>query len=259
MNEREMKLYSTMVATLKYDSENYKNTEKLSTILEYSEIELLDTRIFSNKSYHFWEDVSVRVKIPLIKETRLLLKSFESLINDCYSGDEQYELRNILIRPKQIANLNDLDNLEIKSHTASFNNIREEVIQSIRMAKHSIWINIAWFTDDNLFQELCDQKLNGVNIRVLISDEESNQRMISKLKEQFETIIVQKWGFNNYNRLHSKYCIIDYSIVLHGSFNWTPTASQNEEHLTISIDRQLAKQYTDNFKEIFKNSYRRNL
>ncbi|WP_395939901.1 phospholipase D-like domain-containing protein [Bacillus dicomae] len=30
-------------------------------------------------------------------------------------------------------------------------------------------------------------------------------------------------GYNEYNRLHSKYCIIDNSIVLHGSFNWTST------------------------------------
>lgn len=254
MEQRELKLYSTMIETLKYDPENYKDADELFTILRYSEIELSSSRVFARKNYHFWEDVNIRVKIPLLKKARSLKQSFETLIVDCYSEDNQYELEDIRIRPKQISSP---DDLEIQSHTATFSNIREEVIQSIRMAKHSIWISVAWFTDEVLYQELCKQQTNGIHVRILISDEESNKNMIPKLKQQFETIIVDRWGYNNYNRLHSKYCIIDYSIVLHGSFNWTPTANQNEEHLTISIDRQLADQYTENFKEIFRISNNR--
>lgn len=251
MEQRELTLHSTMIATLNYDSENYTDAAELLTILSYSEIELSDSSIFSNKRYHTWEDVNIRVKIPLLKEARSLLKSFKTLIVDCYSGDNKHELEDIRIRPKQISTP---DDLEIQSHTPTFSNIRNEVIQSIRMAKHSIWISIAWFTDESLYQELRNQQTNGVHVRILISDEDSNKYMIPKLKKQFETIIVDRWGHNGYNRLHSKYCIIDYSIVLHGSFNWTPTANQNEEHLTISVDRQFAEQYTENFKEIFCTS-----
>ncbi|MBO1001292.1 phospholipase D-like domain-containing protein [Pseudogracilibacillus auburnensis] len=251
MDERELKLYSTMTELLRYDSENYENADKLSTILGYSEIELINTGVYARKSRHFWEDVNIRVKIPLLKEARLLQNNFEALVKDCYSEDNKYELAHIKFRPKQITSL---DDVEIKSHTATFSNIRDEVIQSIRMAKHSIWISIAWFSDDILYQELYKQQSSGINIRILISNEKSNREMIHKLKNQFETIIVNNWGYNNYNRLHSKYCIIDYSIVLHGSFNWTPTANQNEEHLTISADRQLAEQYTENFKKILCNS-----
>jgi len=251
MKQRELKLYSTMIETLNYDSENYKDADELFTILKYSEIELLSSRVYAIKSYHFWEDVNIRVKIPLLKKARSLQESFVKLIADCYSEDNKYEIQDIRIRPKQILSP---DDLEIQSHTATFSNIRKEVIQGIRMAKHSIWISVAWFTDEGLYQELCKQQSNGVDVRILISDEESNKGMTSKLKQRFETIIVDRWGYNNYNRLHSKYCIIDYSIVLHGSFNWTPTANQNDEHLTISVDRQLAEQYTENFKEIFRVS-----
>ncbi|MBD8069266.1 phospholipase D-like domain-containing protein [Bacillus sp. PS06] len=251
MKQRELKLYSTMIETLKYDSENYKDAVELLTILMYSEIELLSSGVYARKSNHYWEDVIIRAKIPLLKEARTLLPSFETLIVDCYSEDNRYELDNIQIRPKQISSS---DDLEIQSHMATFSKIREEIIQSIRMAKHSIWINVAWFTDEALYQELYNQQKNGVHIRILISNEESNKRMCPKLKEQFETIVVNRWGYKEYNRLHSKYCIIDYSVVLHGSFNWTPTANQNEEHLTISVDRQLAEQYTENFKEIFRLS-----
>ncbi|CAN7661952.1 phospholipase D-like domain-containing protein [Peribacillus frigoritolerans] len=251
MKQRELKLYSTMIETLKYDSENYKDADELLTILSYSEIELLSSGVFGNKYKHFQEDVNIRVKIPLLKKARNLQQSFRPLIFDCYSEDNTYELEDINIKPKQISSP---DDLEIQSHQATFSKIREEIIQSIRMAKHSIWISIAWFTDEALYQELYNQQTNGVHIRILISNEDSNKNMIPKLKEKFETIVVNRWGYKDFNRLHSKYCIIDNSIVLQGSFNWTPTASQNEEHLTVSVDRQLAEQYTENFKEIFRNN-----
>ncbi|VXB97639.1 phospholipase D-like domain-containing protein [Bacillus altitudinis] len=250
MQLRESKLYSTMIETLKYDSENYKDAAELLTILMYSEIELLSSGFYARKSNHYWEDVIIRANIPLLKKARTLHQSFKTLIVDCYAEDNKYELENIRIRPKQILSS---DDLEIQSHMATFSKIREEIIQSIRMAKHSIWISVAWFTDEALYQELYNQQKNGIHIRILISSEESNKRMIPKLKEQFETIVVNRWGYNDYNRLHSKYCIIDYSIVLHGSFNWTPTASHNEEHLTVSVDRQLAEQYTENFKGIMSS------
>lgn len=251
MKERELKLYSTMIATLKYDSENYKDAEELATILSYSEIELHSSGVFGSKYRYVREDVNIRVKIPLLKKARELLQSFRPLVADCHSEDGSYELDDITIKPRQISSP---DDLELLSNQAVFSNIRDEIIQSIRMAKHSIWINIAWFTDGNLYQELQNQKNQGIHIRILISDEQANQNMIPRLKEQFDTIVANRWGHNDYNRLHSKYCIIDNSIVLHGSFNWTPTASQNEEHLTVSVDRQLAEQYTENFKEIFRNN-----
>ncbi|QVY63962.1 phospholipase D-like domain-containing protein [Cytobacillus gottheilii] len=255
MKERELKLYSTMIETLRYDSENYNKSDELLTILTYSEIELSSNGVFARKYKHYWEDVIIRTKIPLLKEGRSLLKDFESLIVDCYSEDDSFELDKIEIRPKQISSP---EELEVQSHMAIFSKIREELIQSIRMAKHSIWINIAWFTDEAYYEELCHQQKNGVHIRILVSNEEQNKKMLPKLKEHFDTTIVPKWGYKDYNRLHSKYCIIDYSIVLHGSFNWTPTASQNEEHLTTSVDRQLAGQYAENFKEIFRRSNSKN-
>lgn len=248
MKQRESELYATMIETLRYDSENYKDVDELLSILSYSEIELSSSGVFANKTGYVREDVNIRVKIPLLPKARNLQQSFGSLIVDCYSEGNKYELDDINIKPKQISSL---DDLEIQSNQATFSKIREEIIQSIRMAKHSIWISIAWFTDNELYQELYKQQTKGVHIRILISNEESNKSMIPKLKEKFETIVVNKFGPKGYNRLHSKYCIIDNSIVLHGSFNWTPTASQNEEHLTVSVDRQLAEQYTENFKDIF--------
>lgn len=111
------------------------------------------------------------------------------MIVDCHSEDGSYELDEIKIKPKQISSPADL---ELLSNQAVFSNIRNEIIQSIRLAKHSIWITIAWFSEDALYQELQNQKIQGVHIRILISNERANQTMIPKLKEQFETLVVDR-------------------------------------------------------------------
>lgn len=251
MEVRELKLYSTMIETLRYDPESYDNADELLTILSFSEIELFNSNVFGDKHRYVREDVHIRVKIPLLKKARELLNDFRPLIIDCHSEDGKYELDDIKIKPRPISSP---DELELLSNQAVFSNIRNEIIQSIRMAKHSIWLTIAWFSEEAIYQELKNQKIQGVHIRVLISNERTNQTMIPKLKEQFETVVVDRWGYNDYNGVHSKYCIIDNSIVLHGSFNWTPTASQNEEHLTVSVDRQLAEDFTENFKKVFRHN-----
>lgn len=33
--------------------------------------------------------------------------------------------------------------------------------------------------------------------------------------------------------LHNKFCIIDYSIIINGSYNWTYSAINNEENILI--------------------------
>ena len=54
--------------------------------------------------------------------------------------------------------------------------------------------------------------------------------MISKLKEnEFDVVVIPRWGNRGYNRMHDKFCIIDMDYVMHGSYNWTPTANKNVE------------------------------
>lgn len=95
----------------------------------------------------------------------------------------------------------------------------------------------------------------GVNVRVVVSDEDSNADMIPKLKEHFETIVVPKSGFYNTNRMHNKFCIIDLEYVMHGSYNWIKAANYNGETLVTSVDRELVKKFATEFNEtIVENS-----
>ena len=109
---------------------------------------------------------------------------------------------------------------------------------------------MAWFTN-NINQELMEKK--GLNIRVLISDQEANNKLLPKLKEKFDTVLVQHFDYYGNNRMHDKYRIIDMDYVMHGSDNWTSTAKYNGETLATTIDREFVKKFADGFMKIYED------
>ena len=65
--------------------------------------------------------------------------------------------------------------------------------------------------------------------------------MFSKLKEKFDTILVQHYDFYCNNRMHDKFRIIDMDYVMHGSYNWTSTAKFNGEALATTMIESLLR------------------
>ncbi|MGL6293062.1 phospholipase D-like domain-containing protein [Eubacterium aggregans] len=137
-----------------------------------------------------------------------------------------------------------------------FDEIQETVIQGIRDARFIIWAAIAWFSNDAIYQELIAKKEQGLNIRIVVSQEDSNKPMISKLKENgFDVTVIPKWGYQGYNRMHDKFCIVDMDYVMHGSYNWTPTANHNEETLATALDHELVAKFATEFMELYNSTY----
>ena len=95
-----------------------------------------------------------------------------------YLQYDDYALHHFEIRP-QVIDTPD----EVTEHNVVFDAIQEEVIQGIRDAKFIIWVAVAWFSNEAIYQELLAKKKQGLNIRIIVSQEGSNTNMISKLKE----------------------------------------------------------------------------
>ena len=52
--------------------------------------------------------------------------------------------------------------------------------------------------------------------------------------------------------MHNKYAIIDESVIIIGSFNWTIQAiNNNQENLLFYEDNQIAEQYTKEFNNLW--------
>ncbi|WP_347834790.1 phospholipase D-like domain-containing protein [Gracilibacillus sp. JCM 18860] len=235
-----------MIETVKHDDE-YDKKDELLGILRNSIITYRKTSQFTRKSYQCWEYIDLRVPVPMLKVARNLQGQFEKLASDIYIETPEYDFGGLNIKPKPV----ELEVEENIEHDVVFNEIKDTIIQGIRNAKYTIWIAVAWFTDNEIFEELVLRKKAGVNVRIITSNEDSNRYLMSKLESNFEVKKVQLRGERLSNRLHDKFCIIDLEYVMHGSYNWSKNARNNDETWATALDRDFVRKFADEFIRLF--------
>jgi hypothetical protein len=135
---------------------------------------------------------------------------------------------------------------------AVFEDIAERIQQEISKAQKSVFIAVAWFTNKNLFNELVHKARNGCTVSLIISNDNINHNS----SIDFEQLLtdksrVYKIGNGDTELMHNKFCIIDYSTVITGSYNWSYKAESNFENVIItSNDTTLAEQFISEFNNI---------
>lgn len=240
----EVAFHRTLIETLRHDNKQKHLKDLLLPIISRSEINRVPQYGFATRSYQHWEDIELRVPVPLINLANEHEDDINKLFRYVYQETDDYDLQNIYIKPRIIASEE-----EYVENDVVFDEIQDTIVQGIRDAKFLIWVEVAWFSNDIFYKELLNRRNAGVNVRVIVSDEDSNLDMISKLKNHFEAIVVPKSGFYNTNRMHNKFCIIDLEYVMHGSYNWTKSANYNGETLVTSVDRELVKKFATEFTD----------
>ncbi|MGF9713723.1 phospholipase D-like domain-containing protein [Paenibacillus naphthalenovorans] len=239
----EQTFLETMIETVKYD-DAYKNKDELLGILRHSMITYRKTSDFTRVSNQRKEYLDLRVPVPMLKIAKTLKNELENLAAIVYIETPEYSFWGLHIKPKPV----ELDSVETIEHNAFFDDIKDTIIQGIRNAKYTIWIAVAWFTDIEIYAELLLRKKAGVQIRIITSDEETNRFLINKLESNFETVKVPLAGKN---RLHDKFCIIDFEFVMHGSYNWSKNARNNDETLATALDRDFVRKFADEFMRLY--------
>ncbi len=103
-------------------------------------------------------------------------------------------------------------------------------------ATKSIKIAMSWFTNELLFQPLLLKLQAGVEIEIILNDDDINH---SDEALDFEKFIelggVLRWNTSD-QLMHDKFCIIDDRVVISGSYNWTNKAEYNDELVSIFKD-----------------------
>lgn len=246
MNESQF--MKTMIETIKYDE--YDRKDELLTILRNSLIKFDKTSTFTKKSWQCYENIDLRVPIPLLKEARNLKKVLESVASIVYMETDENAFGGLIIKPKPV----EIEPVEVIEHDVIFDEIKDTIIQGIRNANYIIWAAVAWFTDVEIFNELKSRKEAGVSIRIITSDESSNYHIMKDIESNFDLTKVPLKGYYLSNRLHDKFCIIDLEYVMHGSYNWSKNARQNDETLATALDRDFVKKFADEFMRLYNEN-----
>lgn len=243
----------TMIEVLKYVSKFKDKKKVLLPILLRATVNNSPQWEFrrGGRSNQRCENIELWVPVPLLDETDKVQDDLYDLVEYVYEENDEYGLGCVLIRPKILES----DEVEYKEHDAVFSEIQETIIQGIRDAKYTIWAAVAWLSNQAIIDELLAKKKQGVNIRLVISEESSNKPFYHQLGTNFDTVLIPHFGWKEWNRMHNKFCIIDFEYVMHGSYNWTKTANYNNETLAISLDRDLVKKFADEFIRLYNNGY----
>jgi phosphatidylserine/phosphatidylglycerophosphate/cardiolipin synthase-like enzyme len=100
-------------------------------------------------------------------------------------------------------------------------------------------------------RELFNRKQEGINVRIVVLDDEINTKYGFEYEKYFEAKRVPKSGQYE-NIMHHKFCVIDLKTVIHGSYNWTTKANWNRETASVENSRELAEKYAAEFISLIK-------
>lgn len=142
---------------------------------------------------------------------------------------------------------------------AYFEDIHKVIIQHIEEAQEEILIAVAWFTDKDIFQSLRKALIREVAVSIVLMEDSINLRTTGLNFKQLEALgatikFIPPQGKQG-TLMHHKFCIIDNSLVLTGSYNWSKRARSNNENITlIEGNKVLTQQFREVFEELTTDS-----
>lgn len=126
------------------------------------------------------------------------------------------------------------------------------LINYINNAQTSIHILIYSLTEDSITQSLIDAKKRGVDVKIIVDDTQYNNKnmkiKIDALEKVGIPVVIMKVA--GYGVMHNKIAIIDGTVIITGSFNYTKNANKNnKENIIVIIDKtgDLATKYEEYF------------
>jgi hypothetical protein len=119
-------------------------------------------------------------------------------------------------------------------------------------SRNEILVASAWFTDNDLYDLLCEKVSTGLSVKIIISDHEDNKRL------DFNYLIslgasVKIIPKNGRGMMHDKFCVIDNKIAISGSYNWTFNARKNNsESVICTQDLHTVKSFREKFLKMMQ-------
>lgn len=113
-----------------------------------------------------------------------------------------------------------------------FENIQLTITEELMKAQKSITVVVAWFTSKRLFDILKYKQGRGIRICVIVNDDDINKKLpLDHLNNSNGKVL--HINLQNGGLMHYKFCLIDSSVLISGSYNWTTKAENNKEYINI--------------------------
>jgi hypothetical protein len=129
----------------------------------------------------------------------------------------------------------------------------ERFLLYLGSATQTLSICIFTLTDDRLSNLLIELWNSGVKIRIITEAKTANDDGSDIALLMRMGIPVKKRDYGN-SLFHHKFAVLDGSLLINGSFNWTRSASSgNHENVVISNKKELVQPFAAQFEKLWNN------
>jgi len=126
-------------------------------------------------------------------------------------------------------------------------NFVSKIVELIDNAKTSIYFLAFSFTNKDIADALIEAKKRGVDVKGVFDEGQNAQQTYSQYDYLLSSDIDVKLDGSSYKQ-HSKVIIIDNTITITGSYNFTKKANYtNNENSLVIKSQDIAKEYKNNF------------
>ena len=108
-------------------------------------------------------------------------------------------------------------------------------VEALQAAARSVDAVVYKFEEPRVLDALEDAVRRGVVVRVVADAEEAGTRKSLADRAQAAGIEVHDWVDG---KLHAKFAVVDDTLMLTGSYNWTESASEKNIELIIGVEHQ---------------------
>ena len=128
----------------------------------------------------------------------------------------------------------------------------EKVVSMLRTCKKTLDIAIFSLTLDSIAEAILEAFQREIKVRI-IADDECAKNKGSNIKLLASVGVPCKTD-NAVYHMHHKFAVIDSSVVIMGSFNWTGQAVKyNQENIFFYEDKDIASQYAKEFERLWNS------
>jgi phosphatidylserine/phosphatidylglycerophosphate/cardiolipin synthase-like enzyme len=186
------------------------------------------------------------MRIHSVKLAENYTKEFEEMfVDDKFGPDVVAETPNPRVS---------IDGTLIDVYFSPDDGIQANLLELLGNAERSIYFMAFSFTSDEIGKLMRTQSEHGVTVSGVMEEEQVKSNIGTEF-DPFKQAKLDVWMDGNAGLMHHKVMIIDESIVVMGSYNFTNSAeTRNDENLLVIYNEEIAAQFMAEFYRVYEQA-----
>ncbi len=212
-------------------------------VIDKSEVWLGSMNFTDSGAY---QDNNVMMRIRSVKIAENFTKEFEEMYLEDKFGDT--------IAPETPNPQVTLDGIAIETYFSPDDGVQPKIIEAINAANESVYFMAFSFTADSIGDAVRKRAADGVTVAGVM-DEEQVASNIGTEFEAFRQAGLDVYQDGGAGQMHHKTIVIDESVVVTGSYNFTNSAElRNDEYALVIYSEEIAALFIAEFQRVYEQA-----